>query len=87
MPDKFAIKVKCTECKRDDLLASEEDKAKPLLFDTPEEALAHTKSLSERKAGTFGSADENALYECPNSACGVIKPMYSLHLNVVRYPS
>lgn len=87
MEDKFAIKVVCTQCREDNFLASEEDKTKTLLFDTPEEAVAYTQSLSERKARTFGSPDPNPLYECPNHGCGVISPMYSLQLNVVKYQS
>ena len=89
MADKFAIKVVCTQCGKDDFLALEEDKTKALLFDTPEEAMAYTQSLSKRKARTFRSPDPdpNPLYECPNHACRVISPMYSLQLNVVKYQS
>jgi len=87
MEDKFAIKVVCTQCGKDDFLTSEEDKTKALLFDTPEEAMAYKQSLSKRKERAFRSPDPNPLYECPNHACGVISPMYSLQLNVVKYQS
>ena len=75
MEDKSAIKVVCTQCDEGDFLASEEDKAKPVLFDTPEEAMAFANSLSKKKAGTFGDSNPNQLYECSNHSCGVISPI------------
>ena len=87
MANKFGIKVLCAQCGKDDFLASDEEEGKPLLFDTPEAALEHARSLSKKQAGTFKSADSNPLYECPNPDCGVISPMYDLQLNVARYRS
>ena len=85
MADQFAIQATCLRCGESDLLASEEDKARPVLFDTPEEAMTQASSLSKKQAGTFKSIGKDPLYECPNPECGVISRMYDLQFDVVRY--
>ncbi|MCK5246585.1 hypothetical protein KAR02_06780 [Candidatus Bipolaricaulota bacterium] len=68
MADKFGIRVRCTECKAEKVLSSEEDNERDLMFDDKESALRYASSLGKKRAGSFqkllkGEEDEQ-LHEC-----------------------
>jgi len=85
MKEQFVIEVRCSNCQNKELLASSQDKSKPAVFDTQEDALAHIDTLRRglvSKSDNAGIIRKGFNYECP--ACRAFLPMEPLHMTI--YP-